>query len=62
VEFVSYLGASLDVRVRLSSADRVIVQVANRHDGGSPRVGDHVHVGWSAAAGLVFAGDAAPPA
>ncbi|HJW75775.1 MAG TPA: ABC transporter ATP-binding protein, partial [Thermoleophilia bacterium] len=33
VEFVSYLGASLDVRVRLSSADRVIVQVANRHDG-----------------------------
>jgi putative spermidine/putrescine transport system ATP-binding protein len=58
VEFVSYLGASLDIRVRLSAVDRVVVQIANRHDGAAPRVGDRVHVGWSAAAGLVFAGDA----
>ena len=44
VEFVSYLGAVLDLRVRLSSADRVIVQVANRQDGLAPAVGDQVHV------------------
>ncbi|MBL8701316.1 MAG: ABC transporter ATP-binding protein [Alphaproteobacteria bacterium] len=62
VEFVSYLGPVLDVRVRLSESDRVIVQVANRQDGQAPAVGDRVHVGWPADAGRVFAGDVPPAA
>jgi putative spermidine/putrescine transport system ATP-binding protein len=62
VEFVSYLGAVLDVRVRLSERDRVVVQVPNRQDGGAPAVGSAVHVGWPAEAGRLFAADAASSA
>ena len=36
VEFVSYLGAVLDIHVRLSPSDRLVVQVANRDGGFSP--------------------------
>jgi putative spermidine/putrescine transport system ATP-binding protein len=54
VEFVSYLGAVLDVHVRLSPQDRVLVQVANRADGFAPAVGAQVHVGWPAEAALLF--------
>ncbi len=54
VEFVSYLGALIDVHVRLSPADRLVVQIANRDGGFAPAVGQPVHVGWPAAAGLVF--------
>jgi putative spermidine/putrescine transport system ATP-binding protein len=55
VEFVSYLGAVLELHVRLSPADRVVVQLANRGDAG-PTVGDDVEVGWHRDAGMVFAG------
>ena len=55
VEFVSYLGASLDVHVRLSPKERVIAQIANRPDGFAPKPGDQVHVGWPAATGALFA-------
>lgn len=54
VEFVSYLGALIDIHVRLSPGDRLVVQVANRDGGFSPDVGQAVHVGWPASAGLVF--------
>jgi putative spermidine/putrescine transport system ATP-binding protein len=54
VEFVSYLGAALDLRVRLSDTDRVTVQLANRQDGSAPAVGERVHVGWNAGAGRIF--------
>src|SRR3990167_6622865 len=54
VEFVSYLGALIDIHVRLSPHDRLVVQVANRDGGFTPEVGQSVHVGWSASAGLVF--------
>ena len=54
VEFVSYLGALIDIHVRLSPGDRLVVQVANRDGGFAPDVGDAVHVGWSASAGQVF--------
>ena len=54
VEFVSYLGASIDIHVRLSPSDRLVAQIANRDDGFSPEVGQPVHVGWQAAAGQVF--------
>ncbi|HRD76251.1 MAG TPA: ABC transporter ATP-binding protein [Hyphomicrobiaceae bacterium] len=56
VEFTSYLGAVLDVHVRLNEQERVIVQIPNRPDGQSPRVGDSVSVGWSRATGSLFAG------
>jgi putative spermidine/putrescine transport system ATP-binding protein len=55
VEFVSYLGAQIDIHVRLSPSDRLVVQIANRAGGFSPEVGQAVHVGWSASAGQVFA-------
>jgi putative spermidine/putrescine transport system ATP-binding protein len=54
VEFVSYLGAQIDIHVRLSPADRLVVQIANRADGFAPEVGQRVHVGWQASAGQVF--------
>ena len=54
VEFVSYLGAQIDIHVRLSPADRLVVQIANRADGFTPEVGQTVHVGWQSNAGQVF--------
>jgi putative spermidine/putrescine transport system ATP-binding protein len=54
VEFVSYLGAVLELHVRLSPADRVVVQLPNRGDA-APAVGDDVEVGWQRGAGMVFA-------
>jgi putative spermidine/putrescine transport system ATP-binding protein len=54
VEFVSYLGALIDIHVRLSASDRLVVQIANREGGFAPEVGQAVHVGWPASAGLVF--------
>ena len=55
VEFVSYLGASIDIHVRLSPSDRLVVQIANRDDSPAPQVGQAVQVGWQASAGQVFA-------
>ena len=60
VEFVSYLGAVLELHVRLSPADRVVVQMPNRGDAAPPEVGDAVEVGWPREAGLVFAGQGSP--
>jgi putative spermidine/putrescine transport system ATP-binding protein len=56
VEFVSYLGALIDIHVRLSPNDRLVVQTANRDGGFAPEVGQPVFVGWPATAGQVFAG------
>jgi putative spermidine/putrescine transport system ATP-binding protein len=54
VEFVSYLGAQIDIHVRLSPADRLVVQIANREGGFAPDVGQSVHVGWPVSAGQMF--------
>jgi putative spermidine/putrescine transport system ATP-binding protein len=54
VEFVSYLGALIDIHIRLSPSDRLVVQIANREGGFTPEVGQPVHVGWPASAGQVF--------
>jgi putative spermidine/putrescine transport system ATP-binding protein len=54
VEFVSYLGAVLELHVRLSPADRVVVQLPNRGEA-APAVGDDVTVAWHRDAGMVFA-------
>ena len=56
VEFVSYLGGLIDLHVRLSPSDLVIAQIPNREEGFMPRVGDKVHVGWTAASASVFPG------
>jgi putative spermidine/putrescine transport system ATP-binding protein len=55
VEFVSYLGANIDVHVRVSPADRVVVSQPNRADGRLPGQGEKVEVGWPAEAAVVFA-------
>ena len=55
VEFVSYLGAVLELHVRLSPADRVVVQLPNRGGAAVPNVGDAVELGWRRDAGMVFA-------
>ena len=54
VEFVSYLGASIDIHVRLSPADRLVVQIANREGGFAPEAGQQVHIGWRASASQIF--------
>ncbi len=54
VSFVSYLGAMLDVHVRLNGTDHVVVQIPNKADGLAPAVGDTIEVGWPASACLVF--------
>ncbi len=55
VEFVSYLGAMVDVHIRLSPQERVVVQVANRPEQPLPKLGETVSVGWSRNTGRVFA-------
>ena len=55
VELVSYLGSSIDVHVRVSRADRVVVSQPNRADGALPQEGDTIDVGWPAAAAVVLA-------
>jgi putative spermidine/putrescine transport system ATP-binding protein len=54
VEFVSYLGATIDMHVRISPRERVVVQIPNRAGGLTPTVGGQVHVAWPAANGIVF--------
>jgi len=54
VSFVSYLGAMLDVHVRLNDTDHVVAQIPNRADGRIPAVGDAIEIGWPASACLVF--------
>jgi putative spermidine/putrescine transport system ATP-binding protein len=60
VEFLSFLGAMLEVHVRLSPADRVVAYLPNRGNALRIDVGDTVEVGWPCEAGLVFAGQGSP--
>jgi putative spermidine/putrescine transport system ATP-binding protein len=54
VEFISYLGAQVDLHVRLTPLERVIVQIQNRPEQPLPVIGEHVRVGWSKSTGRVF--------
>jgi putative spermidine/putrescine transport system ATP-binding protein len=56
VEFVSYLGASIDIHVRLTAQERVVLQLANRPGQTLPAIGDSVRVGWDKSTARVFAG------
>jgi putative spermidine/putrescine transport system ATP-binding protein len=58
VEYISYLGSVLDVRVRLSPQDRIIVQIANRSGEVLPKMGETLRVGWPATVGQIFAEEA----
>jgi len=57
VEFASYLGGMLEYHVRLTSADRFLVQTPNTEGGTAHGVGDRVHLQWPAQASLVLADD-----
>jgi len=46
VEFVSYLGATIDMHVRISPKERVVVQIPNRAGSFVQQVGGQVHVAW----------------
>ncbi len=54
VEFISYLGSQVDLHVRLSPKERVIVQIQNRPEQPLPVIGDAVRVGWSRSTGRLF--------
>ena len=58
VKYKSYaandFGALVDIHVRLSPADRLVVQIANRDGGFMPDVGQPVAVGWNVASAQLF--------
>ena len=54
VEFVSYLGPLIELHVRLSAADKVVLHVPNRAGARLPALGETVTIGWPRAAGMVF--------
>ncbi|MBI3506562.1 MAG: ABC transporter ATP-binding protein [Proteobacteria bacterium] len=54
VEFLSYLGAAIDLHVRLSPAERVILQLPNRPEDAPPTIGDTVRLGWNRETARVF--------
>jgi putative spermidine/putrescine transport system ATP-binding protein len=54
VELVSYLGAVIDVHVRVSHAERIVVSQPNRADGRIPKEGDRIDIGWPKQAAVVF--------
>ena len=54
----AYLGASIDVHVRVSPADRIVITQPNR--GQIPEEGDRTEVGWPAGAAVVFPDDGNP--
>jgi putative spermidine/putrescine transport system ATP-binding protein len=59
VDFVSYLGAATDVRIKLSDTDHVVVQTPNRPGAAVPSMGERLRVGWPIEAALVYC-DQAP--
>jgi putative spermidine/putrescine transport system ATP-binding protein len=61
VEFVSYLGATVDMHVRISQQERVVVQIPNRAGQPLPKVGEEVFVAWLAANGIIFSGGLPEP-
>jgi putative spermidine/putrescine transport system ATP-binding protein len=54
VEFVSYLGATVDIHVRLNPEERAVVQMPNRPDRPLPELGRRVRIGWGRETGRVF--------
>ena len=57
VEFASYLGGLLEYYVRLTAADRLLVQAPNTLADPAYAIGDRIHLHWPAQASLVLADD-----
>jgi putative spermidine/putrescine transport system ATP-binding protein len=57
VEYISYLGAVIDVHLRLGETTQVVVQIANREGVEEPKKGDEMLIGWAKTTGLVFPSD-----
>jgi putative spermidine/putrescine transport system ATP-binding protein len=55
VEYVSYLGATYELRLRLNDADTLMVNIPNRDGVAELRVGEQIPVGWRREAGLAYA-------
>ncbi|KQU52684.1 Fe3+/spermidine/putrescine ABC transporter ATP-binding protein [Bosea sp. Leaf344] len=55
VEHAAYLGALIDIHVRLSEQDQMLLQLPNRQGFAEPRPGDSITIGWAEDAGLVYA-------
>jgi putative spermidine/putrescine transport system ATP-binding protein len=60
VEFVSYLGSSVDAHVRLGPSTRMVVQMANRDGLIEPAEGDELMIGWAQSAGLIYSRNQGP--
>ena len=54
VEFLSYLGPLLELHVRLSAADRVVVHLPNHAGLRAPGPGEAVTLGWPRETGMIF--------
>jgi putative spermidine/putrescine transport system ATP-binding protein len=60
VDFVSYLGSSVDAHVRLGPSTRMVVQMANRDGLIEPAEGDELMIGWAQSAGLIYSRNQGP--
>jgi putative spermidine/putrescine transport system ATP-binding protein len=54
VEYISYLGAAIEVHLRVGESTRVVVQVANREGVQEPKKDDELWIGWAKTTGLVY--------
>ena len=54
VEYISYLGAAIDVHLRIGETTRVVVQIANRDSVQEPKKDDELWIGWAKTTGLVY--------
>lgn len=54
VEFVSYLGSSVDAHIRLGASTKLVVQLANKDGFIEPAEGDEMIIGWAQTAGLIY--------
>ncbi len=57
VDYISYLGATIDVHLRLGETTRIVVQIANQEGFREPRTGDQMAIGWAQTTGLMYASE-----
>ncbi|MFZ4478751.1 MAG: ABC transporter ATP-binding protein [Rhodoferax sp.] len=54
VEYISYLGAAIEVHLRVGETTRVVVQITNRDGVQEPKKDDELWIGWAKTTGLVY--------
>ncbi len=59
VDYVSYLGAQLDLHLHLNDHDRMVLQVPNKQGENEPKPGDTLAIGWAVDEALVYPADEA---